>query len=97
MKTSAVLFLGIIGLLICSFASSFSVNSMPVKHIVMFRFKEGTSEEEIQGICQELLALPKAIDCIRTYEVGQDLLLKGGQKHPLGVSSFYVIIWLCFF
>jgi Stress responsive A/B Barrel Domain len=82
-KTSTATFLYIICLFICPFASSFAVN-MPVKHIVMFRFKEGTTEEEIQGICQELLALPKAIDCIRSYEVGQDLLLEGGQKHPLG-------------
>jgi Stress responsive A/B Barrel Domain len=83
MKTSAAACIYIVCLLLCPFASSFAVN-MPVKHIVMFRFKEGTTEDEIQGICQELLALPKAIDCIRSYEVGQDLLLEGGQKHPLG-------------
>jgi hypothetical protein len=83
MKTNSVTLICIICSLIASYASSFAV-TMPVKHIVMFRFKEGTTDEEIQGICQELLALPKAIDCIRSYEVGQDLLLEGGQKHPLG-------------
>jgi len=57
---------------------------MTVKHIVMFGFKEGTTEDDLGRIKAALLALPKEIPTILSFELGEDLLLESGQKHPAG-------------
>lgn len=57
---------------------------MAIKHIVMFRFEESTSQDEVDSIRQALLDLPDQIDEIKDYELGVDLVLPAGQNHPLG-------------
>lgn len=61
----------------------FSAAAM-LKHIVMFDFKRNVSEVDVDRIKLGLLDLPKAISSIQSYEIGYDLLLESGQKHPLG-------------
>ena len=57
----------------------------PVKHIVMFRFKPGTTESVISKVQKDLLQLPVQLSSlIQSYELGVDLLLEGGQSHPAG-------------
>ena len=55
-----------------------------VKHVVMFRFKPGTSTSDVEKIHKGLLSLPKQIPEIKAYELGVDLLLPSGQNHPAG-------------
>ena len=56
----------------------------PVKHVVMFSLKKDATKAQHEQIKQGLLALPTKIPEIQDYELGLDLLLKGGQKHPAG-------------
>jgi hypothetical protein len=42
----------------------------PLRHVVLFRFKEGTPPEKIREIEQAFAALPEKIDTITDYEWG---------------------------
>ena len=64
---------------------------MPYKHIVMF----SVGEEHIASIKAELLKLPERISEIKSYELGVDLKLKSGQKHPAGKNR--TISWSAVF
>ena len=77
---------GGLGLLIVVVARFFSsaLASKGVKHVVMFSFKEGVSKNDITRIKKGLLDLPKQIPCIKSYELGCDLMLPAGQNHPAG-------------
>jgi Stress responsive A/B Barrel Domain len=71
-------------------------NTMPVKHIVMFTLQDGVSSESIQALKDGLLSLPKVLPPtginITEYELGEDLLLEGGQNHPSGIKN-RSIVW----
>ena len=67
----------------------------PVKHIVMFSFREGTSKSDIRRIRRRLLDLPRQIPEIRQFELGKDLELRSGQIHPAGKNR--VIAWTATF
>ncbi|CAB9498437.1 stress responsive alpha-beta barrel [Seminavis robusta] len=56
----------------------------PVKHVVLFSLKKEATKAQRKQIQQGLLALPDKIPEIQDYELGIDLLLKGGQNHPAG-------------
>lgn len=49
-----------------------------LKHIVMWRFKEEaegrTKEENMEMMRSRLMALPPLISCIRSFEVGKDIV-----------------------
>lgn len=45
-----------------------------IKHIVFLKFKPEVGARQRQEIIEELRALPKQIDVIREYEVGEDVL-----------------------
>lgn len=45
-----------------------------IKHIVFLKFKSEASAEQRRAIIEDLRALPKQIDVIREYEVGEDVL-----------------------
>jgi len=66
-----------------------------LKHTVMFSFKDGTSKREINKIKNGLLELPKKIPTITSYELGIDLKLEAGQKHPAGKNR--MLIWTASF
>lgn len=44
-----------------------------LKHIMLLKFKESVTEEQIADLKRSLLALPKVIKEIKDYECGSDL------------------------
>ena len=65
---------------------------MPVKHIVMFGFKDEATGEDLARVRAGLLDLPKQINQIKDFELGVDLGLESGQTHPAGKNR--VISWM---
>jgi Stress responsive A/B Barrel Domain len=51
---------------------------MPIQHVVMFRFNEGTDESAVDELAAGLRRLPGLIPQIATYVVGPDLGLTEG-------------------
>lgn len=66
-------------------------STMPIRHIVMFGFKEDATEQDVEKVKAGLLALPKQIPQIVSYELGEDIKLESGQTHPAGKNR--VISW----
>ena len=57
-------------------------------HLVMFKFKPDTTPEEVQQLADGLGALPEAIDDIREFRFGKDVL-RSERSYDFGlVSSF---------
>ena len=65
---------------------------MPVKHIVMFGFKDEATADDLAHVRACLLNLPKQIKEIMDFELGVDLALESGQTHPAGKNR--VICWM---
>lgn len=57
---------------------------MRIKHVVMFAFKPKATPEAIRAFEQGLLGLPSVCPQILSHELGSDLRLESGLKHPLG-------------
>jgi Stress responsive A/B Barrel Domain len=49
-----------------------------LRHVVVFRFKEGTTAAQIDAIAAALRALPGQIPELRAYDVGEDAGLSAG-------------------
>jgi Stress responsive A/B Barrel Domain len=49
-----------------------------ILHLVVFRWKEGVSSEDVARLCDELAAFRKRVDCIVDYHFGPDLGLRQG-------------------
>ena len=49
-----------------------------VRHIAVFRWKPGTTDEQVRAIEQALAALPERIPELRGYAYGPDLGLREG-------------------
>ena len=69
--------------------------SAKYRHVVMFSLKGDTSEAQIAALKASLLNLPQKIPQIVSYELGTDLLLPAGQKHPAGKNRF--VCWTATF
>jgi hypothetical protein len=61
---------------------------MAVRHIVLFRFAEGTPDERVADLTAGLDALPPAIPEIRSYEHGRDLGVTPGTWDYALVAEF---------
>jgi len=61
---------------------------MPVRHVVVFRFQDGTTAEQRATIAAELRALPAAIPEIASYTVGDDAGLVEGNWDFAVVADF---------
>jgi stress responsive alpha/beta barrel protein len=61
---------------------------MAVRHVVMFRFASGTTEEQRARIVEELRRLPAAIPEIAAYTVGTDAGLAEGNWDFAVVGDF---------
>lgn len=59
-----------------------------IKHIVFFKFKADTGEEQIRDLEQSLKALPGLISEIRSFEVGRDVLRSERSFDLALVSTF---------
>lgn len=51
---------------------------MPIHHVVLLRFNEGTNEDQIDALARGLRRLPGLIPHIANYQVGPDLGLGDG-------------------
>src|SRR5687768_50859 len=51
-----------------------------LRHVVFFKFKAGTSEEQLKTITDAFAALPKKIEAIREFEWGTDVGVEGLSK-----------------
>jgi hypothetical protein len=59
-----------------------------LRHVVMFRWREGVSEDEKRAVREGLGALPKAIPEILRYEFGDDAGLAEGNFDFVLVAEF---------
>mmetsp|Transcript_24637 Transcript_24637/g.77996 ORF Transcript_24637/g.77996 Transcript_24637/m.77996 type:complete len:107 (+) Transcript_24637:122-442(+) len=68
---------------------------MAVRHVVMFSFKEGVTDEQIVALKADFDAMPAKIPEIKDSLSGVDVKLPSGQNHPAGKNrDFY---WSCDF
>ena len=51
-----------------------------LRHVVLFKFKEGTSPEEVQKVITAFGELPKKIDVIQDFEWGTDVSVENKQQ-----------------
>ena len=51
-----------------------------LRHVVLFKFKEGTTKEQVQAIENGFRGLPGKIDTIRDFEWGTDVSPEGKLK-----------------
>ncbi len=58
-----------------------------LRHVVLFRFKDGTSQEQIAQIGEDFLALPDRIEAIQSLEWGSAINEPGSYSHCLLVMA----------
>ncbi len=44
-----------------------------LRHVVLFKFKEGTTDEQVSEVVEAFRALPEKIDAIQDFEYGTDV------------------------
>jgi len=59
-----------------------------LRHIAMFRFVPGTTDEQIRHVAEGLRELPGQIPQIRAYDVGPDAGLRDGNHEFAVVADF---------
>jgi hypothetical protein len=59
-----------------------------IRHVVVFRFKEGVSSDQIDALDAALRALPGRISEIRSYTTGRDLDLTPSTSDYAVVAEF---------
>lgn len=59
-----------------------------LRHIVLFRFVEDVSAEQVAAVSEALATLPGVIPELRRYAVGADLALVEGNWHYGVVAEF---------
>lgn len=60
-----------------------------IRHLVLIRFKDGTTEEQADELVEGLRGLAFTIDEIAGYEVGKDLGIGTG-RHDLGIAALFL-------
>ena len=48
---------------------------MPIRHVACFRFRPGTTSDQVEAMTEGLLTLPSVIPQIAEYRIGPDLKL----------------------
>jgi len=69
-------------------ASKPKVAAPVLRHVVLFKFKDGTSTEQVRQIEQAFCALPGKIDAIRDFEWGTDVSVENRQE---GFTHCFVV------
>ena len=59
-----------------------------LRHVVLFKFKDGTSDEQVRQIEQAFCTLPDKIDAIRDFEWGTDVSVENRQE---GFTHCFVV------
>lgn len=62
-----------------------------LRHVVLFKFKEGTSAADIRKIEQAFCALPSKIEAIHDFEWGTDVSVENRQK---GFTHCFLVSFL---
>lgn len=66
---------------VCSYAQAEAVTPTQVlRHVVLFKFKEGTDAADIRKIENAFRALPSKVDAIYDFEWGTDVSVENLQK-----------------
>lgn len=62
-----------------------------VRHVVLFKFKEGVSEEQVNEFIKQAKLMPSKIKEIKTFEIGRDLGLgkAPGSNHPVSIVASF--------
>ncbi|MCR9117884.1 MAG: Dabb family protein [bacterium] len=74
--------------LICVFACSvFAIHAAAaegskkmLRHVVLFKFNEDCTDEQVQEVVDAFAALPSKIDAIKDFEMGTDVGIEGKSK-----------------
>jgi hypothetical protein len=59
-----------------------------LRHVVLFKFKEGTTKEQVQEVVDAFAAMPKKIDAIQGFEWGTDVSV---EKLSQGFTHCFVV------
>lgn len=59
-----------------------------IRHIAMFRWKDGTTDEQVAAVTAALDGLPAAVPSVRAYAHGADLGLGEGRWDYVVVGEF---------
>ncbi len=59
-----------------------------LRHVVLFKFKEGTTPEKIKEVQSSFAALPSEIDLIKGFEMGTDVSV---EKRSEGFTHVFVV------
>jgi hypothetical protein len=59
-----------------------------VRHVVMFRWREGVAATQVDELCEALSALPEAVGTIAQYSFGPDLGINDGNADFVVVADF---------
>jgi hypothetical protein len=51
-----------------------------LRHVVLFKFKESATKDQIGHVVEEFAALPKKIDAISDFEMGTDVSVENKSK-----------------
>lgn len=62
-----------------------------LRHVVLFRFKEGTADEQIKKIENAFSALPSKIDAIHDFEWGNDVSVENRSE---GFTHCFLVTFL---
>ncbi|TMD12615.1 MAG: Dabb family protein [Chloroflexi bacterium] len=59
-----------------------------VRHVALFRWKDGTTAADVSRVEEGLRPLPSQIPCIRAYRFGRDLGIQEGNADFAVVADF---------
>ena len=62
-----------------------------LKHVVLFKFKEGTTPEQIKGVEKAFASLPGKIDVIKGFEAGTNVSVENRSE---GFTHCFVVSFL---
>ena len=69
-------------------ASNAEVPGRVLRHVVLFKFKDGTSKEQVEQIERAFCALPNKVDAIYDFEWGTDVSVEN--RHQGFTHCFFV-------
>jgi hypothetical protein len=64
---------------------------MAVRHVVLFRFSEGTTDEQVQALADGLDGMPKAVGVMLDYRHGRDLGINEASYDYAVVGDFATV------
>jgi Stress responsive A/B Barrel Domain len=64
---------------------------MAVRHVVIFRFRPGTTDEQVRALAEGLDTLPKAVGVMLDYRHGRDLGINEASYDYAVVGDFATV------